>query len=77
MSGEVKKSGNRWANRSEEDRLRCRATERRDGRLVQCTGNRKEPHEHMNRGVRFKPGYQEAPTAAPTLPPNSPFKGMT
>lgn len=59
----------RWLNRSEEDRLRCRATERRGSRLVQCSESRNEPHEHSWMGKVFSPGYQEPPSVAPTLSP--------
>lgn len=61
----------RWANRSEETRLRCRAQERRGYGLVQCSEDRRQPHEHQHRGRAFHD--QTAPAAStPTLAP-SPF----
>lgn len=59
----------RWPNRSEESRNRCRATERRGGRVVQCTEDRRQPHEHQWRGAPFSPGFQVPVSGPPTLPP--------
>lgn len=69
MSTTNKRSAH-WANRSEESRLRCRATERRGGLIVQCTGNRKIEHEHEHRGKPFGPDFQVPATGGPTLPPS-------
>jgi hypothetical protein len=54
----------KWANRSEEQRLRCRATENRDGKIVQCSEHSRIPHEHQHRGKAFQPGYS-LPTPGP------------
>lgn len=60
----------RWANRNEEERLRCRATEFRNGKLVQCSEDRRTEHEHQSRGKKFAPGYSMPPEGGPTLPPS-------
>lgn len=44
----------RWANRSEEDRLRCRRTERRGTAVRQCVEDRRTTHKHQWRGIPFK-----------------------
>lgn len=60
----------RWTDRSDEVRNRCKATERRvNGRLVQCSEDRRESHEHQNRGRKFSEGYQEVTPGGPTLAP--------
>lgn len=63
----------RWTNSAEEKRLRCRATERRGNRLVQCIGHSRIPHEHENRGVKFGPDFQMPVQGRPTVGP-SPVK---
>lgn len=58
----------RWSNRSEEDRLRCRATEIRTGRRRQCTEDRRGEHVHQWRGIPFE--NQDRPESyTPTLAP--------
>lgn len=60
----------RWLNRSDEGRNRCRATERRGTRLVQCSEDRRDrDHVHMNRGVVFGPDYSMPTPGGPTLAP--------
>lgn len=60
----------RWNDSAEEKRLRCRATERRNGKLVQCIGHSRIPHEHENRGKKFGPDYQMPTQGTPTVGPS-------
>lgn len=73
----VGKRRSRWANRSEEDRLRCRATERRGNAVRQCSESRNEEHEHQWGGKPFSPGYQEPVTGAPTVAPSGSWTGRS
>lgn len=59
----------RWRNRSEERRLRCRATEWRNGKLVQCSEDRREEHNHQSRGKLFSPGFSMPVEGGPQLAP--------
>lgn len=59
-----------WRNSSEEKRLRCRATETRGGRIVQCMGHSRVPHEHENRGKKFGPNFQMPTQGTPTVGPS-------
>lgn len=69
MSATIPPRNRRWANRNEEERLRCRATEKRGTRIVQCTEDRRTEHVHQNRRP-FGPGYSMPPDGGPTLPPS-------
>lgn len=49
----------RWRNRSEEARLRCRATEVRGRHLRQCVEDRRTEHVHIWGGKPFANQDQE------------------
>jgi hypothetical protein len=60
----------KWANRNEEERLRCKATERRGQHLRQCTEDRRTEHVHQWNGTPFSEGYSMPVPGGPTLAPN-------
>lgn len=51
---EYNRSRRRWANSSEERRLRCQVTEQRGNGLKQCSEDRRYPHVHQWRGTPFE-----------------------
>lgn len=60
----------RWLNRSEEDRLRCRATETRAGIVRQCSEDRRTDHVHQWGGKAFSPGFSVPIAGGPTIGPS-------